>query len=283
MGAKTRKTLLRQLATKLELIETSPKAFGLKTEELEEMLSEKFEDIADLDVDELKALLDSAETSETGSKGRGTTRRSTTTKKDEDEKPARGRPARGRGRAAKKEEPEEEPEDEGDESEEESEEEPEEETKPKRGRPARGARGRTASKKDEPKDEPEEPEEEPKRGARGRGRGRPAGGKPSRGRGRPAEDEAEDTDQGDDDSPTGSVDLSEIIERLDTIGPLAGKASEQSAKNAKALAEIFEQLNGIVSFLTWQYNETLYDEDGELFDGEEPIESILDTDWSSGD
>jgi hypothetical protein len=265
--AVARRTLLRKLAIESELLEANPQSFALNQKDLIELLEDTFAGIGDMSDEEVEALYNEATGggSDDGEekekpKGRG---RGRAAKKEEpaEEKPkSRGR-GRGRGAASKKEE------------------EPEEaKEKPKgRGRGRSTSRGRAAKKEEEA----EETEEKPK--SRGRGRGGASK--------RSTAPKKEEKEEAGDDVPSdgASFDLGPLLERLDDIGPMAAKAKAAGEKNTKSLGdlkkdveEIGKSITGIVAFLTWQYNESLFDDDGELIDDDiEEIDSILDADWGA--
>jgi hypothetical protein len=265
--ATAKRTLLRKLAIKMGKIKPNPQSFTLQQKDFIELLEDDIPGIAEMGSEELDAILEDTPAADAGDE-------------EEEEKPKRGRGGRGRGRG-KKADPEPE------------EEEEEEEEKPKRGRgrssggtKSRGrGRGRGKKPEEEPeeeaKDDDEEPEETPKRGRGGRGRGRGRGAGKTGGRGRGKKAEAEDEPEDDKSEAPSDNGLKAVIERLDDIGPMAAQAKNLSEANAKSLEGIKKDLGTIMAHLTWTYNETLFDEDGELYDESNgPIETLDEIDWT---
>ena len=242
--AVARRTILRKLAIKAGLLKASPQSFTLQVADLVEILDETYPGISDMSDEEIEALYEDTEgkPAEEEEKPKDKKRDKKDDKKDE-AKPGRTRP--GRARKVKEEEPPEDEEPKDEEKEEEGSEETDEKPKAKVGRVARRGRARAAAPKTEDKDEakPKARDEKPKS------------------------------------KPTG--DLADIIERLDLIGPMAGQGKDAAEAALKLAEETAKKVDAIVAHLTFLYNESLYDDDGDLLDSEiEPITSLEDGDWS---
>jgi len=244
MATDASRATLRKLGKALGLLEANPQLLRKNKDALVEMLTDADDNVdwGSLSEEEANEMLEEAKGSGGGAKkassgGRG--RKASTS---------------GRGRGRKKAE---EPAEEEETSDDEGDDEPEE--KPARGR----GRGRSRTKKTE-----EPAEEKPARG-RGRGRGRkkaeeePAAEEeaPKRGRGRSRTKKAEEPAE--EPAAAATVDLTPIIERLDTLGNTVAGAKELKATDKK-VSDLSDRLDEIelkvdtILFTTWELN---YSED----------------------
>lgn len=118
----------------------------------------------------------------------------------------------------------------------------------------------------EPEPEPEEEEEKPKRRASRRAGGRSRGGRKGAATKAPAEAPADDEG-----TAAPSVDLSEVLEKLDTL-------AKQNELLTEAVANAETMITRLGAVLTITYNENFgYDEDGEALEDLQ-VDNILEED-----